>query len=140
MPRLPLRAAGVSLLLVGLLTGFGYFHLHLKSSFPAKEEVLNDRPARVQLWFSETPEIALTRIALTGPGDATVALGKVTADTNHSVLATVPDALPEGTYTVRWQTGSTDGHPVRGTFAFTYSTTQPASAGAADGGPSHSHR
>jgi len=136
MSRLPLRAAGISLVLVGLLSGFGYFHLHLKTSYPAKGQVLNDRPAKVQLWFSETPEIKLTRIAMTGPADGKVALGDVSADTNHSVVASIADSLAEGTYTVRWQAGSADGHAVRGTFSFRYSTTEPASAEDAAG---HSH-
>lgn len=119
---------------VTLLAGFTALHMHLEKSFPAGKQVLAEAPAAIQLWFSERPERALTRIRLVGPDDVLFRLGEVeeVADSN-SVRVAVDDSLPEGKYTVMWQSGSPDGHKVKGKFWFRYdSKAQPAAGHDAD--------
>jgi copper transport protein len=93
-------------------------HTELKRSEPAKDSRLTESPRRISLWFTAKPQLAFTRISLRGPmGD--IPLDTVVADTAHSLHAHVPRTLGAGSYTVRWQTASADGHPIRGEFSFT---------------------
>ena len=93
-------------------------HTALKRSEPAKDSRLAAAPKRVSLWFTAKPQLAFTRITLDGPSGA-ITLDTIVADKDFSLHARVPVNLPAGTYTVRWQTASADGHAIRGDFAFT---------------------
>ncbi len=121
----PRRLLGATLALVSIagLAGFA-LHMRLVKSFPAEDQVVDQAPADIQLWFSQVPELALTKVRLLGPEDVTVKVAKAVAtDDVKSVKLAIIDSLPEGTYSVTWQTASPDGHKVRGEYAFTYSPT-----------------
>jgi methionine-rich copper-binding protein CopC len=121
----PRRLLGAALALVSIagLAGFA-LHMRLVKSFPAEDQVVHQAPADIQLWFSQVPELALTKVRLLGPEDVTVKVAKAVAtDDVKSVKLAIVDSLPEGTYSVTWQTASPDGHKVRGEYAFTYSLT-----------------
>jgi methionine-rich copper-binding protein CopC len=121
----PRRLLGAALALVSIagLAGFA-LHMRLVKSFPAEDQVVHQAPAHIQLWFSQVPELALTKVRLLGPEDVTVKVAKAVAtDDVKSVKLAIVDSLPEGTYSVTWQTASPDGHKVRGEYAFTYSLT-----------------
>ena len=94
-------------------------HLRLLGSIPAKDTVLTAAPATMTLWFSEAPQLRLTRLALAGPGGA-VALGKVTVDPKDAkrLTAAVTAAMPAGSYVLSWRTASSDGHAIRGEIPF----------------------
>lgn len=94
-------------------------HLRLERSSPADEAVLDESPGEIRLWFSQEPELAVSRIELRGPAGA-VELGEVdSGEEDLKVLfATVPGPLPAGDFTVSWVTSSGDGHPVKGDFSF----------------------
>lgn len=94
------------------------FHLHLLRSSPAADSTVVSPPA-VQLWFTESPQLAVTSVRMTGPGDRAVRLGRVRAGAEHSVIASVQGRLAPGRYTIAWRTMSRDGHPMRGTIPFT---------------------
>ncbi len=93
-------------------------HTALKRSEPAKDSRLAAAPKFVSLWFTAKPQLAFTRITLDGP-TGLIALDTIVAEKDFSLHARVPVNLPAGTYTVRWQTASADGHAIRGDFAFT---------------------
>jgi len=93
------------------------FHLHLLRSSPAADSSVT-APAAVQLWFSESPELAVTTVRMTGPAGRTVRLGRLRAGDDHSVVANVTGRLAAGRYTIAWRTMSHDGHPMRGTIPF----------------------
>ena len=95
-------------------------HGGLRASVPTANARLAAPPAVLRLTFSEAPELAVTRVALLGPGGRPVTLGPVTRapQDRMTVTAAVPERLTAGAYTVRWQTAGADGHPVRGQFAF----------------------
>ena len=129
------RLLGAALAL-GSIAGLAGFALHMRlvKSFPAEDQVVHQAPADIQLWFSQAPELALTKVRLLGPEDVTVTVAKAVAtDEVKSVKLAIVDSLPEGNYSVTWQTASPDGHKVRGEYAFTYSPTPTDESGEPDG-------
>jgi methionine-rich copper-binding protein CopC len=94
------------------------FHLRLVRSSPAADSTVTS-PAAVQLWFTESPELAVTSVRMTGPGGRAVRVGRPRAGRDHSVVANVTGHLAVGRYTIAWRTMSHDGHPMRGTIPFT---------------------
>ena len=102
-------------------------HLALRRTAPAADERLERAPDALTLWFTQRPQLGFSRLSLTGPlGDVT--LGALAADTGNAIRAALPPNLPEGTYTVRWQAASADGHPIRGEFRFAIAGTVPVAA------------
>jgi copper transport protein len=108
---------GVHALVAALAVFRAAPHADLRASDPAHNSHLIGAPKRITLWFTAKPQLPFTRMRLVGPaGD--VELGKLTADTGNAVRADVVGAMPSATYKVVWQTGSSDGHTVRGEFSF----------------------
>ncbi len=48
------------------------FHLHLEKSEPAKDQVLDQAPSVIRLWYSMPPELAVTMVKLTRADGAVV--------------------------------------------------------------------
>jgi methionine-rich copper-binding protein CopC len=92
-------------------------HLRLTKSEPAKDSVLTTAPSDIKLWYSQKPQLRLSRVTLTGPSGE-VATGAIVQD-SLMLRAPVTGAMPAGAYSVSWLTASSDGHPIRGTFGFT---------------------
>ena len=92
-------------------------HTALKRSEPAKGSRLAAAPTRISLWFTAKPQLAFSRIRLEGPSGE-IALDTIVADTGHSLHVRIPHVLAQGEYRVHWQTGSADGHALRGEFTF----------------------
>lgn len=97
-------------------------HGGLKSSVPSKNAALDTVPGEIRLAFSETAEIAFTRVDLVGP-NGPVQLGTLHpgADDGKTIVTAVKSSLVAGEYTVKWQMAGADGHPVRGTYRFSIS-------------------
>ena len=114
------RIVGASaLLLLGLAAARAPFHLHLVKSLPAANASLSAVPDSIRLWFSERPELAVTSVKVTGPGDTAVALAPLAKGDSAAIVAPVKaKGTTAGSYTVAWRTMSKDGHVVHGTFAF----------------------
>lgn len=109
----PLAAALV------LLPAAVAMHLHLLKSSPKDGEAVAAPTREIRLWFSEKPEAGVSSIVLLRSDSSAVAIGKVTAtDDSLSIRASIPAALPAGSYTVKWRALSEDGHAVRGTYSF----------------------
>lgn len=108
-------AVAATLLIVGQL----WAHGALKSSTPAAGAHLDRVPREIRLTFTELPERAFTRIALEFNGKA-VSVGDLTiaVDSPRVAFVAINEVLAPGTYTVRWQFGGKDGHPVRDSFKF----------------------
>jgi methionine-rich copper-binding protein CopC len=94
------------------------FHVHLIKSTPAANTTVAAAPDSIELWFSQEPEIKVTTVKVTGPGNATVALAPLASRDSSAVIAAVKGAMKNGAYTVTWRTMARDGHIARGTFAF----------------------
>lgn len=92
-------------------------HMAYSKSMPAKDAALSESPDHVQVWFTQDPEPAVSRLSLEGP-NGEVPIGETTVGDEKSLVATVPAALAPGSYTVKWRSAGDDGHALRGDIAF----------------------
>jgi methionine-rich copper-binding protein CopC len=95
------------------------FHLHLLKSVPAANATVTAAPDSIRLSFSQTPELRVTSVKVTGAGNTSVALAPLASADSATVIAPVKGKMAAGPYTVAWRTMARDGHVARGTFAFT---------------------
>jgi len=93
-------------------------HTQLTATAPANGATAPATTDRLVLSFDEPVRADLARIAVTGPGGATAALG-APAGTGTDVVQRLRAPLPAGAWTAAYRVLSADGHPVSGTFAFT---------------------
>jgi len=118
----PARAAATVAFAIGLMATSAWaspFHLHLLKSSPQANATVAAAPDSIRLSFSQTPEIKVTTVTVTGPGNASVALAPLASADSATVVAGVKGKMSPGTYTVVWRTMAKDGHVARGNFAFT---------------------
>jgi len=116
------RAAARVAFFIGLMATSAWaapFHLHLLKSSPAANATIAAAPDSIRLSFSQTPELKVTSVTVTGPASASVALAPLASADSATVVARVKGKMSPGTYTVAWHTMAKDGHVARGTFAFT---------------------
>ena len=119
---LALLASLEALALVLLLWTRAEAHDTLTGSVPARDARLGEVPTELRLRFSNPVALDLARITLLGPDSTPVPLGASTLHPDSARVLIVPIATPDlrtGRHTVQWQIAGADGHPVRGSFAFT---------------------
>ncbi len=95
-------------------------HTRLDRATPAPDSTVEVAPAQLVLEFSEPVDPALARVAVEvdgGPGRDLADLKR--GETDSTLVAAVPAAMPAGVWTVRWQVAGPDGHPVRGSYVVT---------------------
>ena len=99
-------------------------HLSLVKSEPANSAIVKRAPKAITLWFTQKPNVKLTRVVLVYAGRDTVkTVAAVAADTTgKKVRISITPTLRPGKYEVSWRTLARDGHAVAGKFAFTYDT------------------
>jgi copper transport protein len=125
----PERSEGPALKLFALLTlcvallaspAIAWAHAHLKKSAPAANAVLTTSPTAIRLWFSEAPELSLTKVQLTDSTGKGYPVGTPVEDVDGKTSVRVPVSGPlgAGLYTVEWATTAVDGHPSQGRFSF----------------------
>ena len=109
-------------------------HANLGRASPAPNEILQDAPSQVTIWFTEPIEPALSEIRVLDAAGSRVDDSAIVIDPNDpTVLSVGLPPLPNGVYTVGWKNVSRiDGHRVRGSYVF--SVGQPI-AGATPGLP-----
>ena len=95
-------------------------HFELRASVPAADSVLAAAPARVQLWFSQEPQLEGARIRIVDGGGDLVEMGPTAPvpDTATSLRADVRGAMGPGPYVVHWRAMARDGHLVTGEIPF----------------------
>jgi methionine-rich copper-binding protein CopC len=92
-------------------------HMKMARSMPAADST-GAKPAKIQIWFTQAPDKAVSRITLSGAaGD--VKLGALTIGADKSMSAAVEGAMGDGAYKVAWQAAGDDGHVQKGEFSFT---------------------
>lgn len=129
------RASRVGLLLLLLVAAFParlQAHARLLRSTPAAGDSLREAPTAIHLVFSERPELRFTTVRLLA-GEREIQLAQPAMAIEGSeggILVAIREALPPGRYRVEWQTGSADGHPIKGRFTFTVLPAGGAVAGA----------
>ena len=97
-------------------------HMKLTKSLPAADAVVA-KPAKVQVWFTETPDKAVSRISLTGPSGE-VKLGALAIGADKSMSAAIDGPTADGSYKVSWQAAGDDGHQQKGEYSFSVRTTR----------------
>lgn len=99
-------------------------HAKLVRSNPVSGATLTSPPVDLRLWFSERPEVALTKLDLLDSTGASISLAPPTAIDSNGVRAAINGRLGNGKYTLTWQTAASDGHQTSGTFSFTLAGVQ----------------
>jgi copper resistance protein C len=94
-----------------------FAHMQVEKSEPAAGSTVTTAPKMVQVWFSEAPDLKVSKMTLTGPSgpvelEAPKAIG-------HSLAAVIRGAVVNGAYTAAWQSAGDDGHLQKGEFKFT---------------------
>lgn len=91
-------------------------HAQLLDSSPAEGAVLAHAPGQVDLVFDEHVTLVTDSLRLfTDDGGSSVLVAR---SVDAVVTATLPDALPDGSYAVAYRVVSADGHPVAGAVTF----------------------
>ena len=112
------NAVGWALVLVVAAVAVATAHLRVQKSMPEADAILAASPDHIQVWFSQAPDPAISRLTLEGAGGE-IAVGETAILDDKSLKAMLPSALAGGDYTVKWRTAGDDGHTQRGDFAFT---------------------
>ena len=115
---LKMRTAGWCLALVVAAVAVASAHMAVQKTMPEADEVLSASPHHIQIWFTQSPDPAISRLILEG-ANGEVAIGDIKVQDDRSLMAMLPSELDAGTYTVKWRTAGDDGHTQRGDFAFT---------------------
>lgn len=118
---LPVLALVLSLAAVTLSA-----HLSVSKTFPAAGTTISESPQRLQVWFTQSPTVAVSGLALEGPKGKVevgkVAAGQADGKPDRSLVAPVVGELEPGKYIASWKTSGNDGHILNGTFEFTVAT------------------
>ncbi|NES13932.1 MULTISPECIES: copper resistance CopC family protein [Micromonospora] len=99
-------------------------HNSLTGSDPKDGARVATAPERIELRFLATPARDTTKITVTGPDHAAASSGAPAFSGKRVSVPFTPG--PAGVYTVAYQVGSTDGHPVKGQLSFTLTAGAPA--------------
>jgi methionine-rich copper-binding protein CopC len=113
-----LRAFGWSLVLVSVAVATAMAHLAVTKTMPEADAVLAESPEQLQVWFTQDPDPAVSKLTLQGT-DGEVVIGETVVADQKSLVAAVPTDLSPGRYTVSWRSAGDDGHVRRGDFVFT---------------------
>src|SRR5699024_3321687 len=94
-------------------------HSALLEMEPAEDVVAEEPPSTLELRFNEPIDPDLAMVTIYDWNAKPVFTGNPDGDSELAPLLTfsLPD-LKEGTYTVKWNIVSADGHPVDGSYAF----------------------
>ena len=119
--------AAASLSLAALAAAPAAKHTHLERSEPGADSTITVAPTAIKLWFSEPVQIRVTTARVTGANEAALDLAAARLGTGERapVILDIRGTVAPGRYSVAWRTMSRDGHPVRGTFAFTLAAPAP---------------
>lgn len=133
--RARMTGAALAALALTALLGAGPAQAHdaLASSNPADGQTITTNPGKVSITLTKAPNTELPGsniIKVTAPDGHVVSTGEITVD--GPTLSIEADIDHPGKHTVEWRAVSADGHPIEGTFSFTYAgaedeaTTAPA--------------
>ncbi len=100
-------------------------HNSLAGSSPKNDSTVARVPGSVTLTFLSSVNQATLRIDVTTPAGTE---GDVEATVSGRIVTVPLDSGPAGKYSVAYQLGSSDGHPVKGSVSFTAETGETPSA------------
>lgn len=120
MTRFFRTAAAALILAIALPVRAAWAHPKLLSSTPSTGSSVAVSPPVITATFNEAITLGLSKLALHDAEGRAVALDSISfANGDRKTLAARPVAtLSPGRYTVTWQAAGSDGHPMKGEFAF----------------------
>jgi methionine-rich copper-binding protein CopC len=92
-------------------------HMKFESAVPAAGSTIAAAPSSIQVFFTEAPDMKVSKLELTGASGPIKLSGLHSMD--KSLMAMVSDKMPAGVYTVAWQAAGDDGHLQKGDYKFT---------------------
>ena len=92
-------------------------HMKVDKSEPAANAVVTAPQPHVQVFFNEAPDVKVSKLEIKGPSEKTRLTQMHVAD--KSLMAMVEGDMPDGSYSVTWQSAGPDGHIQKGDFTFT---------------------
>lgn len=108
--------AACSIALLGALPASA--HAKLVRSSPSAGSSISAVPPEVMLQFNEVINPQFSTVTVKS-GNKSVRTGEITGE-GDTVYAPIDPSMADGRYTVAYKVTSADGHPVSGTFTFTY--------------------
>jgi methionine-rich copper-binding protein CopC len=93
-------------------------HMKIEKTAPAANSTVTTAPTTIQVWFTEAPDVKVSRLELRG-ASGPVALTGLHVMGEKSLMATVSGTMTAGAYTLSWQSAGNDGHVQKGQFSFT---------------------
>jgi len=119
------RVAGApsAVLALTVLAGTAPAQAHdaLASTSPAEGQTITTNPGKVSITLNNPPNTQLKGsniIKVTAPDGHVVSTGDLAVD--GATLSTEADIDHPGKHTVQWRAVSADGHPIEGSFTFTF--------------------
>ena len=112
-------------------------HDALASTSPADGQTVTANPGKVSITLTNPPTTGIAGsniLTVTAPDGHVVSSGEVTVE--GATLSTDADIDHEAKHTVQWRAVSADGHPIEGTFSFTFAPEAAASAEPSNASPS----
>jgi len=100
------------------LATFVQAHMKIEKTQPADGTTVSAAPTSIQLFVTEKPDLAVTKVGLSGPSGK-VELGPAHAMGEKTIMAAITGTMVDGKYAVDWQTAGDDGHVQKGAFTFT---------------------
>ncbi len=141
LPHSPLRhlaallaaACAIACLALLIAAGRATAHANIDRAEPAPDSTLATAPTAIRIWFTEPVAPNASGIEVLDTAGRRVDAGTSRVDPgNASLMSVTLGTIPTGTYTVAWHnTSAVDGHPLRGTYAFSVGVSTPAPASAA---------
>lgn len=109
----------ILLLLIFLPTTDVFAHAKLEKSSPQKDEILNQAPKTVELFYSVAIQSSgVNSVIVTDENGKRVDKNNLTVSEDGKKLAAELGELGPGIYKVDWRVISTDDHTIRGEFSF----------------------
>ena len=107
----------VALAVIVLLPQFALAHAVLVDSTPKANETVHGSSLHIDLKFNSRVDGARSTVQLAAPNGSVKTL-ELGAQTSPAEIVTHAEALTHGSYTLRWQALSSDGHVTRGQIPF----------------------
>lgn len=107
--------------LLALVSSIALAHMEAHKTLPEDGATVTEAPEWVQVWYTQEPDSAVSKMTLTGPNGA-VKLFVHPADDNSLMGMVQGEKLVDGAYVVAWQAAGDDGHIQKGEYEFTLKT------------------
>ena len=116
------RTFFAAIVLAIAVPGTAAAHARLESSDPARRAKLDRPPDSIRLRFNEAIEADYSKLSVENAKGESVASGARVSPEDAQVLILELPKLPPGSYTVRFEVLSVDGHRIKQSYPFTVET------------------